>query len=83
MLDAPGRLDNWKRVDSLSAELVLGGHFWSMVDLGATKWDPIQFAYFASTARGLSRYRWCGPPWWKISPFPYIPYPKNGYSGAY
>ena len=31
LLDAHGGLDNWNRVDSLSAQLVLGGPFWSMV----------------------------------------------------
>ena len=31
MLDAHGGLDNWNRVDSLSAQFVLGGPFLSMV----------------------------------------------------
>ena len=31
VLDAHGGLDNWNRVDSLSAQLVLGGPFLSMV----------------------------------------------------
>ncbi len=56
VLDAHDRLDNWKRVDSLSAELVLGGPFWSMVgwpetELGVTA-RPIGRRSLTSTRNG-------------------------------
>ena len=51
VLDAHGGLDNWNRVDSLSAQFVLGGPFLSMVCWPQAELRPTATLLVASTSR--------------------------------